>query len=135
LRREVIRRANLRCEYCLIHQNDAASSHQVDHIVAVKHGGATDLDNLALSCLTCNRRKASDIGAADPATGDLVRLYHPRTQEWSDHFYLDGAEIFGRTADGRATIEFLQLNSPLRVLERRLLIKAGRYPAGLRKPK
>ena len=65
VRREVIRRAGNRCEYCSIHQDDAASRHQVDHVISEKHAGETILENLALSCLTCNRRKASDIGAVD----------------------------------------------------------------------
>jgi hypothetical protein len=135
LRREVQRLADNRCEYCLIHQDDAASSHQVDHIVAIKHGGATVLENLALSCLTCNRRKASDIGAADPDSGELVRLFNPRIQDWADHFQIDGARIMGQTPTGRATVEFLQLNSPLRILERKQLIQAGRFLPGPRKPK
>jgi len=78
LRRQVIERAGNRCEYCRIHQEDAGSRHQVDHIIAEKHGGKTVLENLALSCLPCNRRKASDIGAIDPNSGQLVRLFDPR---------------------------------------------------------
>ena len=86
VRREVIRRAGNCCEYCGIHQDDAATRHQVDHVIAEKHGGQTDRDNLALSCLLCNRRKASDIAAIDPESGQFVRLFNPRTQAWSDHF-------------------------------------------------
>lgn len=126
LRREVVRRARSRCEYCLIHQDDAASRHQVDHVVAEKHGGTTTLENLALSCLPCNRRKGSDIGAIDPQTGQFVRLFDPRRQQWSDHFEIVGEHIVGRTSEGRATAEFLQLNSPERLLERAELIRIGR---------
>jgi hypothetical protein len=127
--------AGNRREYCLIHQEDAAALHQVDHIVAIKHGGATDLQNLALSCFICNRRKASDIGAADPFTHVLVRLFNPRTQDWLDHFRIDGAQIIGQSPEGRATVAFLQLNSPPRLFERAHLIQVGRFPAALRKPK
>ncbi|MGI9072196.1 MAG: HNH endonuclease [Bryobacteraceae bacterium] len=35
----VPRRARHRCEYCLLHEDDSYSPHQVDHIVARKHGG------------------------------------------------------------------------------------------------
>jgi len=63
MRRRVIERAADCCEYCLIHQDLAASIHQVDHVIAEKHGGETKPDNLALSRMLCNRRKASDIGS------------------------------------------------------------------------
>lgn len=118
MRREVVRRAGNRCEYCLLHQEDAASRHQVDHVISEKHAGETALKNLALSCLTCNRRKSSDIGAHDPETGQLVRLFNPRLQLWSDHFRTDHSLILGLTPEGRATVEFLQFNSPERLLER-----------------
>jgi hypothetical protein len=128
MRREVFRRASGRCEYCLIHDDDSAARHQVDHVVAIKHGGATDLSNLALSCLPCNRRKASDIGTIDPVSQQFVRLFNPRTQEWVDHFEIAGNEIVGRTTCGRATADFLQLNSSERLRERTALIAAGRLP-------
>jgi hypothetical protein len=128
MRREVIRRAGGRCEYCLIHQDDAAARHQVDHVIAVKHGGHATLDNLALSCLFCNRRKASDIGSIDPESGQFVRLFDPRRQAWSGHFQVVANEIIGRTQEGRATAEFLQLNLPERLQERSVLIALGRLP-------
>lgn len=59
LRKLVIKRASGRCEYCLIHQDFSIYTHEVDHIIAVKHGGETTTDNLALSCLSCNRHKGS----------------------------------------------------------------------------
>jgi hypothetical protein len=128
MRRDVVRRAGNRCEYCLIHQHDAASRHQVDHVIAEKHGGATTLDNLALSCLPCNRRKSSDIAANNPETGQLTRLFNPRLQKWEDHFQTNGPRIVGLTAEGKTTVEFLRLNSSERVLEREELIRVERYP-------
>ena len=127
-RRQVVQRAGNCCEYCLLHQDLAGSIHQVDHIRAEKHGGQTALDNLALSCTVCNRRKGSDIGTIDPGTGTLVPLFHPRTQRWSAHFKLEGMHIIGLTAEGRATVELLQLNAIGRLMERAALIQAGRYP-------
>ncbi|MEH2026855.1 HNH endonuclease [Nostoc sp.] len=59
LRKLIIKRASKRCEYCLIHQHLSIYTHQVDHIIAVKHSGETTEDNLALSCLSCNRHKVS----------------------------------------------------------------------------
>ena len=81
-RRQIMARAHQCCEYCLVPQDLAASTHQVDHVIAEKHGGQTVLENLALSCMVCNRRKASDISSLDPLTGALVPLFNPRTQLW-----------------------------------------------------
>jgi hypothetical protein len=112
----------------LLAQDLSASSHQVDHVIAEKHGGQTALDNLALSCTVCNRRKGSDIGSVDPETGNLVPLFNPRTQPWSDHFRLDGAHIAGLTDIGRTTVAFLQLNAFERLIERAAWVRVGRYP-------
>jgi hypothetical protein len=100
--------------------------HQIDHIIAEKHGGPTDPDNLALCCTLCNRYKGSDLTAIDPQTGLVVALFHPRRQVWADHFrlILDGM-LTGDTPEGRATIRLLQLNRPERIEERRLLATSG----------
>jgi hypothetical protein len=128
MRREVTRRAKHRCEYCLIHQEDSASRHQIDHVISQKHSGQTTLDNLALCCLICNRRKSSDIGAIDSQTGQLARLFNPRRQAWSEHFQLEEEQIVGQTAEGRATVDLPKFNSAERLLERKELIRAKRYP-------
>ena len=86
------------------------------------------MENLALSCAVCNRRKGSDIGAVDPQTGSLVPLFNPRTGRWADHFRLDGSHILGLTASGRATVDLLRLNAFERLTERDALIRLGRYP-------
>jgi 5-methylcytosine-specific restriction endonuclease McrA len=39
LRAEVRSRAQLRCEYCLALESLTLVGHEVDHIIAVKHGG------------------------------------------------------------------------------------------------
>jgi 5-methylcytosine-specific restriction endonuclease McrA len=44
-----IRAGNLR-EYCLIDIADTFFGGEVDHIVSVKHGGTTEVDNLAYTC-------------------------------------------------------------------------------------
>ena len=128
LRRKVVERAGKCCEYCLIHQNLAASTHQVDHVTAEKHGGKTTLENLALSCTLCNRRKGSDLSSIDPETGAVVALFHPRCQRWLEHFKLDGSRIVGVTPEGRATAELFQLNSFERLVERAELTRAGGFP-------
>lgn len=124
LRAEVRARAERRCEYCLVPERVTLVEHEVDHIVAVKHGGQTTAENLALCCALCNKHKGSDIASIDPDTGEMQRLFHPRRDRWRDHFELRAAEIVPRTGIGRATVRLLQLNRPERVRERELMIEA-----------
>ncbi len=118
LRREVIERAGNRCEYCLLPAEVAFYPHEVDHIIAEKHGGATELDNLAFACWRCNRRKGSDVTSFDPQTGQLSPLFNPRTQVWVEHFAYEGERLNGLTPEGRTTVGLLQLNSADRLNER-----------------
>ena len=122
-------RANGRCEYCLIHEDDSALPHQPDHVVAVKHGGVTTADNLALACFLCNRFKGSDVASIDPQTGAVVRLFRPRADRWSDHFLFAVGVISGRTPEGRATARLLRFNARQSVETRRNLFDEGRWPA------
>ena len=126
LRRQVIDRAKERCEYCLILEGFTFAPHEVDHIIAEKHGGTTALENLALSCSLCNKHKGSDIASIDPETRAIIPLYHPRQDRWHEHFQLsDESEIKPLTAKGRVTVQLLQLNRRERVEERQLLMQAG----------
>jgi hypothetical protein len=70
------------------------------------------LDNLAFACLHCNRHKGPNIAGVDQATGALVRLYHPRLDDWAAHFLWDGRELRGKTLIGRVTIQVLAINDP-----------------------
>jgi hypothetical protein len=128
LRAAVAQRANGRCEYCLIHEQDAGFSHQVDHIVSRKHGGLTTVDNLALACVLCNRYKGTDIASIDSETGRLVRLFNPRQDLWTDHFSINGTSIAPVSAIGGVTVHLLRLNATERTAERILLQELGRYP-------
>ncbi|MCC5622623.1 HNH endonuclease [Nostoc sp. CHAB 5715] len=128
LRRLVTQRALARCEYCQIHQNFSIYTHEVDHIIAVKHGGETTAENLALSCLSCNRHKGSDFATIDQLTQEIVPLFNPRRLIWDEHFYLENARIEGKTQIGQGTARLLQFNVPNRVLSRKILIIQGQYP-------
>jgi len=128
LRKLVIQRASGCCEYCLRHQDFSIYTHEVDHIIAVKHGGETTADNLALSCLSCNRHKGSDFATIDQVTKEIVPLFNPRRQVWDEHFYLEGARIEGKIQIGQGTARLLQFNVPNRVLERQVLMSQGLYP-------
>jgi len=41
---------------------------QIDHIIARQHGGKAELENLALSCIHCNRFKGPNVAGVDPDT-------------------------------------------------------------------
>jgi hypothetical protein len=128
LRREVRERAGERCEYCLLAESKAVVPHEPDHLIALKHGGQTTSENLALACFDCNRFKGSDIASIDAVTGELVRLFNPRTQRWFQHFRLKGAHIVPLTPVGRVTEKLLGLNLPSRVKVRARLIAQAQYP-------
>ena len=121
VRSDVARRAGHRCEYCLIHEDDAGFPHQIDHVLSGKHGGSSDFENLAYACVPCNRHKGSDIASISPTTGEAVRLFHPRRDRWRDHFRLEGDFIQALTDVGIVTIRLLHLNAVERVAERGLL--------------
>ena len=128
LRQLVVERANGCCEYCLIAQSDNLFAHEVDHIIAEKHRGATTGDNLCLSCFECNRHKGSDFASFDPLTGEVAMLFNPGHDRWSDHFQLDGALIRPLSPQGRVTVFLLHFNDESRLRERAALIAARRYP-------
>jgi|SRR5258707_5818845 len=129
LRRQVQERAQGRCEYCLIHEEDMFYPHEPDHVIAEKHSGPTSLDNLAWSCFYCNRFKGSDLASLDPTSGKITLLFHPREQKWNRHFRLNGPLIEGITASDRATVALLHINNAERVSYRLGLIEIGHYPS------
>jgi hypothetical protein len=109
--RSVWKRAGDRCEYCLLPQWALPLPFQIDHIIAEKHGGRTVAGNLALACPHCNRYKGPNIAGINPDTGQTVRLFHPRQDDWEEHFLWQEARLVGRTAIGRATVQVLSMNA------------------------
>jgi len=101
--------------------------HEPDHIVPRQHGGESTEANLALACVRCNRAKGPNLGSLDPLTGEIVRFFDPRQDDWAAHFELDDAVIRPRTAEARVTVKIFQLNQPSRIAERKLLKQLGLY--------
>ena len=129
LRAFVRLRARRRCEYCRFHEDDLPMwSFHVEHILPRKHGGIDDPDQLAWSCHYCNLAKSSNLSGRDPETGRIVVLFNPRRQRWVRHFAWEGSYLVGLTPCGRATIAVLNINAPLRIDIRNLLIEAGLFP-------
>lgn len=105
-------RAQYTCEYCISQLLFSPDPFSIEHIIPTSKNGSNDLDNLALSCQGCNNRKYTHIQAIDPITGQMSNLYHPRKDNWNEHFKWneDCSSIIGLTPKGRATIKRLDLN-------------------------
>jgi hypothetical protein len=128
LRRSVWQRARGCCEYCRLPQQLTLLPHQIDHIVARKHGGQTTEENLCVACYRCNVHKGPNIAGVDPQSGEITRLFDPRRDRWEEHFHWDGPTLVGTTGVGRATIAVLEINSPERLAHRAMLIAEGVFP-------
>lgn len=126
----VAERAKYCCEYCLSQVKYSADPFSIDHIFPQTAGGSDDLDNLAYACLGCNGCKFTATTALDPLTGEEVALYHPRQDQWSQHFTWNAEFTFiiGLTPTGRATVQRLQLNREGVVNLRRVLSAANKQP-------
>jgi len=128
IRLMVSQRAGNICEYCLIAEEDSYYRHQIEHIISLKHGGSSEPENLALSCVYCNRNKGSDIASVVEGSNEIVRFYNPRKDVWSQHFKLVGVNILPSTDIGKATLRILQFNNDDRTLEREVVARLERYP-------
>ena len=130
LRRRVIERARGYCEYCRCPDSISSSPFAVDHIIPKARGGKTVLRNLAYACHGCNGKKRDRVRAIDPFTGEVVDLFHPRRQKWSDHFAWneDFTRMIGLTPTGRATLVALDLNRAGVVNLRKLLLNSNQHP-------
>jgi hypothetical protein len=121
----VRRRADNHCEYCLLPQHASALRFHIEHIVARQHGGTDDASNLALACPECNFQKGTNLTGIDPDTGEVTPLFHPRRDEWEQHFTRNGARIVGQTATGRTTVWLLEMNTRDRLRGREMLLRLG----------
>ncbi|GDY21659.1 HNH endonuclease [Verrucomicrobiota bacterium] len=121
LRQFVRRRADNHCEYCSLPQEREPLIFHIEHILPRQHGGTDTPANLALACHHCNLRKGTNLAGLDPETRVLTRMFHPRLDDWDEHFTDDDGEITGRTAIGRATTHLLRMNEG-----GRLELRAGR---------
>jgi len=111
LRELVKQRAAGRCEYCGLRQEQEPLAFHVEHITARQHEGKDTGENLALACHHCNLHKGTSLSGLDPQTGVLTRLFHPRLDDWNEHFSRRGGEIIGLSAIGRTTVRLLRMNA------------------------
>ncbi len=61
----------------------------------------------------------------DSDTGEVVRLFHPRRDIWTEHFRWSEGELQALTASAKATIQTLFMNDPEVVNLRRELVEEG----------
>jgi len=102
--KEVVKqRAANCCEYCWSQEAYSPDTFSVEHIIPLAKGGTHDSNNLAQACQGCNNRKFTSTEAVDPLTGELVPLYHPRRDQWAEHFAWNesGTMMIGVTPTGR----------------------------------
>jgi hypothetical protein len=129
--RERVRQADrLRCAYCGTSEQISGIPLTIDHILPTSKGGPTCFENLCLACWSCNEFKTNRTEAEDPITGENVPLFHPRKQQWSDHFRwsMDGTRVEGLTQAGRATVIVLRMNREAIVSARRRWVMVGWHP-------
>ncbi len=123
----VWQRAKRRCEYCHIPADVSLLPFQIDHIIAIKHGGHTSADNLALSCERCNSHKGPNI--AGYLEGQHIPLFNPRRDRWTEHFEWHGPVLVGKTSVGKVTVDVLAINISYRITLRAALIEEGVFPS------
>lgn len=129
-RREIFIRAQGCCEYCHSQDYYSPQPFSIEHVIPTKRGGGNELENLALACQGCNNYKADKIKGLDPQSRKLVPLFHPRRQQWDEHFAWnsDFTALIGVTPIGRATVKTLQLNRQRLVNLRRDFRAWGKHP-------
>jgi hypothetical protein len=128
LRRLVRNRAGDRCEYCGLSQEGQEAGFHIAHIVPRVAGGGTDMDNLALACVSCSLYKEARRSASDPLTGRAVPLFHPWRQSWEAPSCWKGAHVVGLTPTGRATVGALKMNRPVILAIGEEEAARGRHP-------
>ena len=127
LRTLVAKNAQFRCEYCLIFERHSIFPFHIEHIISLKHGGSSEIENLAFSCPDCNYNKGTDIATFVDESDKLSVFFHPRKDKWVDHFEIkaDGI-IISKTDIGTATLNILGLNLFTSVEQRRILIEKNK---------
>ena len=130
LKKKIAKRAAHRCEYCKCPKAYSPGPFDMEHIIPVSLEGATNFQNLAYACSGCNSYKSNKIKVTDSLNGDLVSLFHPVKDEWSNHFLWsnDNLKVIGTTPTGRVTVDLLRLNRAELVNIRRLLMLVGEHP-------
>lgn len=127
VREHVRRRAGFFCEYCHTNERWQYVRFTIDHIFPNEDDS---LENLALACFHCNRRKSNKTSVRDEKSEKEIPLYNPRTDDWKNHFAWsdDRITIISKTETGRITIDLLELNRERILQIRRADVAINRHP-------
>lgn len=127
---QVADRAAHCCEYCHAPELVFNFPFEVEHIIPLSKGGADAEFNLALACRACNLRKGSRIIGIDPDSGSEIRLFHPRQDQWLDHFQVNATTgtVIGFTPVGKVTVVCLEMNSQTQLVARQIWIRLNLFP-------
>jgi hypothetical protein len=128
IKEKVAKRANNCCEYCLLSERVSFYKFHIEHIRSLKHGGTSNLDNLAYGCPDCNAFKGSDIATFIENTDLLTPFFNPRKDIWEEHFEIQNGAIYGKTLIGQATVKIFKFNEIERLIFRQQLISFDLYP-------
>jgi 5-methylcytosine-specific restriction endonuclease McrA len=130
IQEKVRRRANFLCEYCHTDERWQLVQFTIDHIIPISEGGTGELENLALACFHCNRKKSDKQSVSDSQTNSIIPLFNPQKMLWNEHFIWseDGLRIISLTEIGRVTIELLKLNRERILQIRQDDILVNRHP-------
>jgi HNH endonuclease len=117
------------CEYCHASEQWQYVSFTVDHVIPISKGGANSIDNLALACFHCDRKKSDKTTTIDEL-GAEIPLFNPRINAWTEHFIWskDTLSIIGLTAIGLGTVMTLDFNRTRIMNIRAADREIGRHP-------
>ena len=130
IKEKVRRRADFLCEYCHTDERWQLVQFTIDHIIPTSVGGGNEIENLALACFHCNRRKSDKQIVFDEQTNSGILIFNPRKMIWREHFRWskDGLRIIYQTEIGRVTIALLDLNRFRIIQIRQDDISVNRHP-------
>ena len=108
----------------------SSQSFSLEHILPKILGGDDELYNLALACQGYNNFKFTKIFVMDKETNNVVYLFNPRQDKWTEHFKWNNnfTVIIGLTSVGNVTVNALQLNRD-NLINQRIVYRAyGIHP-------
>ena len=103
------RRADFRCGYCGVREEDAGSRLTIDHYKPTSQGGTDELINLVYCCHACNNFKGESWFGSDAPD----HILHPHLDDLTQHI-AENAErlLVGLTQTEQFHIACLHLNRP-----------------------